>query len=54
LNLLTQAFSEKEVFAASIVQASTVGAALIVIHHWNTCPMNDGIICFTKYSAPKD
>jgi len=39
MNLLAQAFPEMEVYAASMAQASALGAALAIHKNWNTNPM---------------
>jgi len=35
MNLLAQAFPEMEIFAASVAQATAIGAALAIHRHWN-------------------
>lgn len=53
MNLLAAAFPELEVFAASMAQASAVGAALSIHNAWNTKPVPADIIQLKYYSANK-
>ena len=39
MNLLAAAFPNMEVYAASVAQASALGAALAIHEHWNTGPL---------------
>jgi hypothetical protein len=45
------AFPNFEVFAASMAQASAVGAALAIHHAWNKKPIPADIIQLQYYSA---
>jgi sugar (pentulose or hexulose) kinase len=49
MNLLAMAFPRIEVFAASVSQASALGAALAIHDEWNTCPMPGDIVELKYY-----
>ena len=49
MNLLAKAFPEKEVFAASVAQASALGAALALHEYWNEEKMPATLIDLKKY-----
>jgi sugar (pentulose or hexulose) kinase len=51
MNLLATAFPQMEIFAASMAQASAVGAALTIHKDWNTKPIPSDIIQLKYYSA---
>ncbi|MBD1394369.1 carbohydrate kinase [Mucilaginibacter sp. ZB1P21] len=51
MHLLAAAFSGMEVFAASMAQASAVGAALSIHKDWNSKPVPSDIIELKYYSA---
>ena len=51
MHLLAAAFPGMEVFAASMAQASAVGAALVLHREWNTKPIPNDIIELKYYSA---
>lgn len=51
MNLLAGVFPGIEVFAASMAQASAVGAALCIHKEWNTRPVPHDIIQLKYYSA---
>ena len=51
MHLLAAAFHELETFAASMAQASAVGAALAIHKEWNTKPVPGDIIELKYYSA---
>lgn len=51
MNLLASAFPQLEVFAASMAQASAVGAALSIHHHWAGNPIPNDIIGLKFYKA---
>ncbi|GAC1307223.1 MAG: FGGY-family carbohydrate kinase [Mucilaginibacter sp.] len=51
MHLLAAAFQDMEVFAASMAQASAVGAALVLHQKWNTKPIPNDIIELKFYSA---
>ncbi len=51
MNLLAVAFPEMEVFAASVAQATSIGAALALHNHWNSSPLPSSIIDLKYYSA---
>lgn len=50
MSLLAGAFPEHEVFAASVPQASAIGAALAIHQYWNNKPFPQNIIELKKYS----
>lgn len=49
--LLAEAFSKVEVYAASVPQASALGAALAIHQHWNTKQLPADIIDLKLYSV---
>lgn len=51
MNFLARFFSELEVYAASMAQASAIGAALAIHEHWNTQPIPDHIIELKYYAG---
>ncbi|MNS97672.1 hypothetical protein D3C72_1320140 [compost metagenome] len=51
MNLLAKEFSEVEVFAASMAQATALGAALVIHEHWNTQSIPNDIIELRYYRA---
>jgi sugar (pentulose or hexulose) kinase len=48
--LLAAAFNEMEVYAASVSQASAIGAALVLHNHWNKKPLPRNILELKYYS----
>ncbi|WP_338869268.1 FGGY family carbohydrate kinase [Spirosoma sp. SC4-14] len=50
MSLLAAAFPQSEVYAASVAQASALGAALAIHHHWNTQPIPVEIIDLKLYA----
>jgi sugar (pentulose or hexulose) kinase len=52
MNLLAEAFAPIEVFAATVPQASALGAALAIHSHWNSSTLATTLIQL-KYYAPK-
>jgi sugar (pentulose or hexulose) kinase len=52
MHLLSEAFPELEVFAASVAQATAVGAALAIHKHWNSFPLPGDIIDLKFYTKP--
>jgi sugar (pentulose or hexulose) kinase len=52
MHLLSEAFPELEVFAASVAQATAVGAALAIHKHWNSLPLPGDIIDLKFYTKP--
>jgi sugar (pentulose or hexulose) kinase len=52
--LLAEAFPAIEVYAASVPQASALGAALAIHQHWNTKPLPPDIIELKLYSVTHD
>ena len=53
MNLMAQAFPLLEVFAASMAQATAMGAALAIHQHWNNHPIPGDIIALKMYTVPK-
>ncbi|MGZ8509538.1 MAG: FGGY-family carbohydrate kinase [Chitinophagaceae bacterium] len=51
MHLLAGGFPAIEVYAASVPQASALGAALVIHPHWNTKPLPAGIIELQLYSV---
>ena len=49
MNLLAQAFPEMEVYAASMAQASALGAALAIHRNWNPKPIPNDLIDLKFY-----
>jgi len=49
--LMSEAFPNIEVYAASIAQASALGAALVIHQHWNGKPLPSNIIEMKLYSV---
>jgi ribulose kinase len=54
MNLLSVAFPETEVFAASMAQATSLGAALAIHKAWNEKPLPNDIIELKYYSFTHD
>lgn len=54
MHLLAMAYPQVEVYAASIAQASAVGAAMAVHPYWNKQPAPLELIDLKKYSAEKE
>ena len=52
--LLAEAFPSIEVYAASVAQASALGAALAIHQHWNTKPLPADMIGLKLYSVVHD
>ena len=49
--LMTEAFPNIEVYAASVAQGSALGAALVIHQHWNNNPLPSNIIDMKLYSV---
>ena len=49
--LMAEAFPNIEVYAASVAQASALGAALVIHQHWNNKPLPANIIEMKLYSV---
>ena len=54
MQLLAAAFPDKEVFAASVAQATSLGAALAIHKHWNKKTLPTNIIELKFYSATQE
>lgn len=52
MNLLAAAFPGMEVYAASVAQATALGAALAIHKYWNTKPLPADIIDLKFYAKP--
>ena len=52
MNLLAAAFPAVEVWAASVAQASALGAALAIHRAWNPLSVPPNLITLTRYAAP--
>lgn len=50
MHLLARAFPTMEVYAASVAQASALGAALVLHEHWNTKPLPSNLIQLRLYT----
>ena len=50
MNLLASQFPDMEVFAASVAQATAVGAALAIHNHWNRHPVPSNLIDLKYYT----
>jgi sugar (pentulose or hexulose) kinase len=50
MHLMAEAFPGIEVYAASVAQASALGAALAIHKQWNTKPLRTDLIELMKYS----
>ncbi len=53
MHLLARAYPQVEVYAASIAQASAVGAAMAVHAYWNKRSLPEELIDLKKFSAPQ-
>lgn len=53
MNMLANAFPGREVFAASVSQATAIGAALAIHKHWNTQPVPGNMVELTYYTVTK-
>ncbi|MEZ0539096.1 FGGY-family carbohydrate kinase [Fibrella arboris] len=53
MNLLAAAFPEIDIWAASVAQATSLGAALAIHAHWNPEPIPSDLIDLTYYPAPE-
>jgi sugar (pentulose or hexulose) kinase len=51
MNLLTYFFPEMEVYAATVAQATALGAALAIHQSWNNKPLPKNLIQLTRYGA---
>ena len=51
MNLLAATFPDMEIFAASMAQATAVGAALAIHHSWNEKPLPNDIIELKYYAG---
>ncbi|HEV7330948.1 MAG TPA: FGGY family carbohydrate kinase [Flavisolibacter sp.] len=54
MNLLAVAFPEMEIFAASMAQATSLGAALAIHNAWNQKPVPNTLIQLQFYSAKQE
>lgn len=51
MNLLSAMFPGKEIFAATVSQATAIGAALAIHKHWNSLPVASDMIELKLYAA---
>lgn len=51
MHLLAEAFPQLQVFAASMAQASALGAAIAVHEAWNSKPLPEGLVEIKRYVA---
>lgn len=51
MNILAAAFPQLEVYAASVAQATALGAALAIHHHWNKSPLPSNLITLEYYAV---
>lgn len=54
MHLLAAAFPHMEVFAASVAQATAIGAALAIHRHWNTQPLPGDLVEMRHYAVNRD
>ena len=54
MQLLAAAFPDKEIFAASVAQATSIGAALSIHKYWNTGSLPSNIIELKFFSASQE
>ena len=54
MHLLAEAFPNIEVYAASVAQASALGAALAIHHHWNTKNLPPDLIELKLYTTRQE
>ena len=53
MHLLANLFPEIEVYAATIPQATALGAALALHAAWNSQPVPEGLIGLKRYKSDK-
>lgn len=51
MHLLAAAFPDQEVYAASLAQATALGAALVLHPQWNKAPLLGGLLDVQRYTA---
>ncbi len=51
MNLLASSFPTIEVYAASMAQASALGAAMAIHHHWNKKPLRSDVMNLKYYTG---
>lgn len=49
MQLLSAAFPDREVYAATVAQASSLGAAMAIHAHWNKLSLPDSLVQLRKY-----
>jgi sugar (pentulose or hexulose) kinase len=54
MNMLAAGFPDIEVYAATIPQASALGAALVIHKHWNKNPLPSNIIALKYYAIAEN
>jgi len=50
MQLLAKVYPDKKVYAASMAQASALGAAMSIHQIWNTKPLPENLIQLRRYS----
>ena len=53
MNLMADAFPHLSISGASVAQASALGAALVIHHHWNSAPVPGHLIDLHSYPTAK-
>ena len=53
MNLLSAMFPRLEVFAATVSQATAIGAALAIHRHWNSGPVASDLVELKLYATPR-
>lgn len=51
MQLLANAFSDKKLYAASMIQGTALGAALALHRHWNSRPLPKGLMALQQWRA---
>ncbi|WPV64414.1 FGGY-family carbohydrate kinase [Chitinophaga sp. LS1] len=54
MHMLAAAFPQMEVFAASVAQATAIGAALAIHQHWNTQPLPGDLVEMRHYAVNRE
>jgi hypothetical protein len=52
MNLFSMVFSNIEIYAASMAQATAVGAAVAIHQHWNKKPLPTDMIALKLFVPP--
>lgn len=54
MHMLAAAFPQMEVFAASVAQATAIGAALAIHRHWNSQPLPGDLVEMRHYAVNRE